>query len=341
MRLLHLIKQNDGVGAAAHHLRQLTSLVIPHVAGRRTNQAAHAVLLHVLTHVNTHQGLLSVEQVGGQSLGQLSLTHTSWPQEHEAGNGPVGVTEACPAALDGVRHHLHRLVLPNDPLVQLVREVQQLVTLTGHQLGYGDACPLADDLGNVCLRDLLLEQLAPHRALAHQGLLRALQLLLQLNEGAVLELGSAVEVVVALSLLDLEVHAFNLLLDVLDSAHLALLPLPLLCDLRLLALELLQLCVQAGQAGGSATVIGGGLVEAQALHLQLQNLAINLVQHLWLRGDLHLELGSCLVDQINGLVWQEAVRYVPVAQHRRLHQGAVTDPDTVVHLVPLTQAAQD
>ena len=33
MRLLHLVQQHHGVGAAAHGLRQLTALLIAHIAG--------------------------------------------------------------------------------------------------------------------------------------------------------------------------------------------------------------------------------------------------------------------------------------------------------------------
>ena len=44
--------------------------------------------------------------------------------------------------------------LPNDPVVQFVGEVQQLLALTGHQLGDGDAGPAADHAGDVALADL-------------------------------------------------------------------------------------------------------------------------------------------------------------------------------------------
>jgi hypothetical protein len=37
-------------------------------------------------------------------------------------------------------------VLTNDPLVQLIREVEQLLLLRGNQLGDGNACPATDDL---------------------------------------------------------------------------------------------------------------------------------------------------------------------------------------------------
>jgi hypothetical protein len=46
-------------------------------------------------------------------------------------------------------------------------------------------------------------------------------------------------------------------------------------------------------------------LQAEPLHLQLQHLPVNLVQSLWLAGDLHLELGSSLINKINCLVRKE------------------------------------
>ena len=63
-------------------------------------------------------------------------------------------------------------------------------------------CPLANDLCNIRLRDLFFEHLDPPR-LALQPLLGGRQALLQLDEGAVLELRSAVQVVVTFGSLDL------------------------------------------------------------------------------------------------------------------------------------------
>lgn len=45
-----------------------------------------------------------------------------------------------PAALNCVRHCFHSVVLSHHPLVQLIRQLQQLLTLTRYQLGDRDAC---------------------------------------------------------------------------------------------------------------------------------------------------------------------------------------------------------
>ena len=57
------------------------------------DEAADGVLLHVLGHVDAHDGLLGVEQVGGQRLGQLRFADTGGAQEHEGCDRPVGVAQ--------------------------------------------------------------------------------------------------------------------------------------------------------------------------------------------------------------------------------------------------------
>ena len=52
VRLLDLVEQHDRVGPAPHRLGQLTALLVADVAGRRADQAADRVLLHVLGHVD-------------------------------------------------------------------------------------------------------------------------------------------------------------------------------------------------------------------------------------------------------------------------------------------------
>ena len=57
--------------------------------------------------------------------------------------------------------------------------------------------------------------------------------------------------------------------------------------------------------------------------------------------DLDAEARGRLVDQVDGLVGQEAVGDVAVREHGRRHQRRVLDPHLVVDLVLLLEAAQD
>ena len=75
MRLLDLVEQHDRIGLAAHSLGELAALVVAHVSRRGTDQALDAELLHVLGHVDAHHGLLGIEQVLGERLGELGLAH--------------------------------------------------------------------------------------------------------------------------------------------------------------------------------------------------------------------------------------------------------------------------
>jgi hypothetical protein len=68
MRLLDLVKDDDGVGAAADRFRQLAGIFIANVAGRRTDEPGHVVPLHELRHVELHQRLFAAEEEASQRL---------------------------------------------------------------------------------------------------------------------------------------------------------------------------------------------------------------------------------------------------------------------------------
>ena len=77
MCLLHLVQKDDGIGTAPNGLCQLATLVVAHVSGRGADKALDAELLHVLGHVDAHQGLLIVEQTLGERLRELGLADAS------------------------------------------------------------------------------------------------------------------------------------------------------------------------------------------------------------------------------------------------------------------------
>ena len=71
--LLDLVEEHHGERLAPHGLGELAALLVADVAGRRADQAADRVLLHVLGHVELDQRLLVAEQELGERLGQLGL----------------------------------------------------------------------------------------------------------------------------------------------------------------------------------------------------------------------------------------------------------------------------
>src|SRR5262249_57822524 len=102
--------------------------------------------------------------------------------EEEGADRRVGVAHPATIADPRLGDGIDRLVLADDPPVQLLRQVQQLLRLALLELRHRDAGPSADDLGYVLGRDLLAEDLWLLFAdLADLGLdlLQLLSLLLQ------------------------------------------------------------------------------------------------------------------------------------------------------------------
>ena len=146
MRLLDLVQQDDGVGPAANFLGQLAAFLEADVARRSADQAADVVLLHVLAHVDLDQRVVVAEHELGQRLGQQRLADAGGPGEDEAAGGPLGVLQPAAAAAHGLLDPLDRLVLADDPLVQLGLHLHQAHAVFGGHPGERDAGHLARPL---------------------------------------------------------------------------------------------------------------------------------------------------------------------------------------------------
>ena len=158
MSLLYLIEQYYRIRLAAYCLGELTALIIANVSRRRTDESAHAVLLLILTHIDTsHHGLV-VEQIVGQCLGELCLTHTGGAKEDETCDWTLRILKTGTTAANSVRHCCDGLVLTDDTLVKLLFEVQQLLALALHHAGYRDTSPARYHLCNIIGSNLLTNQ---------------------------------------------------------------------------------------------------------------------------------------------------------------------------------------
>ena len=335
--LLHLVKEDHGVGLAPDGLGELASLLIAHVAGRGPDEPGDGELLHILGHVDAHQVALGVEQGLGQGFGQLRLAHAGGAQEQEGADGLIGVGDPRPAAEDGLRDQADGLVLAHHPLVEEVLQVEELFPLPLHEPGHGDTCPALDDPGDLLLGDLVPQEGA---GLAVGGqLLGFLQLLFQGGNGAVLELGGLVQVILPLGLFQLGVGVFQVGPELLDPADGLLFVVPLglfglefLPHVGQLLLDLRQ--VLLGQVVG--LLFQGGLLD-----LVLDDLPLD---HVQLRGhgvDFCANEGAGLVDEVNGLVGEEPVGDVPVGQGGGGDDGPVLDLHPMEDLIPLLQAPED
>src|SRR3954469_5727653 len=133
--------------------RRLAPLVVSDVARRRADEPRHGVLLHVLRHVDAHHRVLVAEQELGERARQLGLTHARRAQEDERAGRPLRVLQARARAPDRLRDDLDRLVLTDDPLVQLVLHAHQLLGLGLGELEDRDARPHRDDVRDLLLAD--------------------------------------------------------------------------------------------------------------------------------------------------------------------------------------------
>ena len=149
------------------------------------------------------------------------------PEEDERADRPPRVLDARARADDGVGDELHRLVLADHALVQDLVEAQQLLALALHQPRDRDAGPARDHLGDLVLGHLLAQQPRRRPASRSSRSSSRLQPPLELGQPAVAQLGSAVEVVAALGLLDLAPHLLELLAQRLQLADRLALGLPL------------------------------------------------------------------------------------------------------------------
>ena len=93
--------------------------------------------------------------------------------------------------------------------------MQQLLTLALHKLGYGYACPSANDLGDLFICYLVTEQ--SMLLIVISSSLSLFQLFFQSRELAVLQLSSLVKVVAALSFGNVGVGVLNVLTELLET----------------------------------------------------------------------------------------------------------------------------
>ena len=150
--LLDLIEEDHLVRPAADHLGQLPALLI---AGRRPDQTRDGELLHVLAHVDPSHRLVVIEQELREGARQLGLPDARRAEEEERAERPARVAKTGPGAPDGIGHGLDRFILADDPLVETILHLHELLELAFHQPGDRNSGPGGDDLGDVVCGDLL------------------------------------------------------------------------------------------------------------------------------------------------------------------------------------------
>ena len=311
MRLLDLVEEDHGIGAAADRLGQLAGLLVAHVSGRRADHPGHGVLLLVLRHVDPDHRLVVVEQELGQRPCQLRLADAGRAEEHEAAERPVGILQPGTRATNRVRDGVDGLVLSDDALVQPLFHVQQFLDFAFHHPADRDVRPPADDLGDVFFVDFLLEHPLVLLQRGQRPFLVA-NLLFELGPAAVLKLGGLRVVARALRALDLEPQRFELLLQLARPLNRFLLLLPVGGERVALFLQIGQLLLEPLEPFLGGLVLF--LLQRLALDLELHDAPRQLVELRGHRVDLHAQLGRGFVHQIDGLVGEEPIGDVAVRE---------------------------
>ena len=339
VRLLHLVEEHDAIRPTPHGLGELPALVVTDIAGRRADEPRHGVLLHVLAHVDAHDGLFGVEEISSERLAELRLADARRPEEEERSDRTVRLAEPRAVATHGLADSTDRLALPDDALRELVLHVQQLLALALDELRDGNARPLGDDLGDLLAVDLFLHKRGALGLTTAERLLGRLQALLEIAQVAVLDARRALEVAAALRLLELDVLLLDLGLHALDGVELLLLNLPSRGHRAVLLVEVGELLLDRAEA----LLALGVLLELErlALDLELHHAALDLVELRWHRVVLDAQLRRRFIEQIDRLVRQEAVCDVALRQRRGRDDRAVLDAHAVVRLVALLEAAQN
>src|ERR1043165_9681457 len=338
MRLLDLVEEHDRVRPPSDRLGELPALLVTDVARRRADETRDGVALHVLRHVDAHHGVLVVEQVLGERAGQLRLAHAGRAHEDERADRTVRVLEAGARAAHRVRNGVHRVLLPDHALAEVVLHAHELLHLGLEHLLHRDAGPLRHDLGDVLVRHFLAQQRA---AFLHLGELRRrrLEIAVELRHRAVAQLRDLVEIALALGARGRFARVLDLLLQRGDLLDHALLALPLRLERGHLLLQLGQIRLDGRAAIVRARVVF--LRQRFLLDLELDLAPLQLVDLLRHRGQLDAQARGRFVDEVDGLVGEETVRDVAVRQRRRGDDRGVLDLHAVMVLVALLEPAQD
>ena len=153
---------------------------------------------------------------------------------------------------------------------------------------------------------------------------------------AIADFGHTSVVALAFSLVGLELELLHLLLVALNLIEECFLALPFGTLLLLVGLEGVDNLAEFGKLLFVALALDGLALNFQLLQPAAQ--FVNLFGH---RIALHAEFGGGFVHQVDGLVGQEAVGDVAVAEFYGGNDGFVLDAHLVVVLVTFLQAAED
>ena len=148
MGLFDFVKQHHAVGLAADGLRQLSRLIIAHVAWRRTDELGNRVLLHILGHIQSYKGIHTVEHIVCQALDKLGFAHARGTHKDKRHWAALG-GDAHPIPPDGPGHGFNGMVLAHNMGFQALVHGFELLILLSLDFGGGDFGPELNNPGQI------------------------------------------------------------------------------------------------------------------------------------------------------------------------------------------------
>ena len=220
-----------------------------------------------------------------------------------------------------------------------VLHLDELLHLAFEHFRDGNARPARDDFRDVFFVDFFLQHAVGCFAVAVRQFGELAEFGFGVGDFAVLEFGGALEVALARVLFGFEAELFEASLEFGYLADCPALLLPACAQTLGLLADFGEFFLDSFEAllrGGIFLTLQGGLLD-----LEVGGLTFQVVDFGGHGADLVGERGGGFVDQVDGLVGEEAVGNVAVRQRGRGDDGGVLDAHLVVGLVALAQAAED
>ena len=337
--LFNFIEENHAVRTAPHGFRELTAFFIPHVSGRRPDEARNGMFFHVFGHVNADDGVFIVKKEFRQRLAELRLADAGGSQEQERANGPVFILQPGAGASHSVGYGLNGLFLPDYAGAQAFFHVHQLGTLPFLETGSGNAGPGGNHFGDVSFRDFLLQQ--PSIFLLHftELFLAFRQGALGLRKFSIGDFRCAGQITHPFGPFTFQLEGFYFFLFPADGVQHFLFTFPF-------GNHGTGFFLQIGQVLGDffQTRLAVGvffLRQRLPLHFKLHGFTFNLVNFRGHGVQLNFEAGCRFIHQVYCLVRQKTVGNITVGKGGGRHDGSVRNTHSMVNFIAFFQAAQD
>ena len=215
--------------------------------------------------------------------------------------------------------------------------MNELLHFALEHAGHRDAGPLGHDARDIVFVDFFLEQGALLDGL--QLLLGGLNLFLDLRKAAVTQLCGSFPVAGGASFVLVLAQVVELFFELANAGNRYFFAVPALFETSRLAAQAFEFVFHMAEPLPRGGVLL--LAEGQSFDFEVSDAPVDLVDFDRHRADLQAQRGTGLVDQIDGLVGQEAVGDVALREDRCRHDRRVLNANAMVDLIFFFETAQD